>query len=75
MPFLVQIVISLFMMVLSMLLRPKPKQPKTPDMESPTAEPGKPIPVVFGSVQIKDPNTIAFGLKQKKKRKAQTNKK
>lgn len=75
MPFLIQIIISLFMMVLAVLLRPKPKEPKAPDMDSPTAEAGRPIPVVFGSVQLKDNNIIAFGLKKKVKRKARTDKK
>lgn len=54
------------MMVLSYVLAPKPKAPK-PDgvkqLEDPTAEAGKEMCVIFGTVTQKDPNVLWFGEK------------
>jgi hypothetical protein len=61
MPILFQLLISLVFMVLAVLLRPKPKQPKAQDIQPPTADAGKPIPVVFGSTQIMSVNCLYFG--------------
>ena len=44
-------------------------QPKTPeptptalgDLDIPTAEPGRPIPVVFGDVVVRSPNIVWYG--------------
>lgn len=50
--------------VLSMVLAPKPPKPKPAalsDFEVPTAEEGRPIPVVFGTVTIKGPNVVWYG--------------
>ena len=50
--------------IISVALAPKPPTPKPPelsDVEAPTAEEGKPIPVVFGDVWIKGSNVVWFG--------------
>lgn len=48
----------------SILLRPKSKTPKpdaAKDLEDPTAEAGRPVPVVFGTMTIKGLNVLWFG--------------
>lgn len=40
---------------------PAPKQPALEDLDVPTAEEGKPIAVVFGTVWMKSPNVIWYG--------------
>ena len=48
---------------LSLILMPKPKTPKpdaAKDLEDPTAEAGKPNPVVFGTITVKGLNVLAF---------------
>lgn len=48
----------------SAALAPKPRPP-TPaslaDFDLPTAEQGRSVPVVFGSVRIKGPNVVWYG--------------
>lgn len=64
--FLIQIVVSIALSYLAYLLAPKPKQPKpaaAAEMENPTADAGRPIPVVFGTVTIKGPNFLWYGEK------------
>ena len=61
MNFLFQLIIGIVFMLLAAILRPKPKTPKAQDIQAPTASASKPIPVVFGSVQIKSPNCLFFG--------------
>lgn len=49
---------------ISILLRPKVKKPKpdaVKDLEDPTADAGRPIPVVFGTITIKGLNVLWFG--------------
>lgn len=61
------LIIGLVLSVVSMLLAPKPKKVKPPEvteMEDPTAEAGRPIPVVFGTLTIKSPNILWFGQKR-----------
>ena len=50
------------MNILAALIMPKPEQPKPEikEMEDPTAESGKPVPVVFGTVLITAPNIIEW---------------
>jgi hypothetical protein len=51
---------------ISVLLRPKIKTPKpdaTKDLDDPTAEAGRPIPVVFGTITVKGLNVLWFGNK------------
>lgn len=45
-------------------LMPKPERPKPAeltDFSAPTAEEGRPIPVVFGTVRITGPNVLWYG--------------
>ena len=62
MPFLFQLVVGIGMQILGAILRAHEHKPKTlQDIRQPTADAGRPIPVVFGSVQITDPNYLYFG--------------
>jgi hypothetical protein len=63
-PLLVQLVIGIGLQVLGYLLMPKPKATKTEevtDMDNPTAEAGRPIPVLFGELEVTGTNIIFFG--------------
>lgn len=58
--------VSLAISVAAYLLAPKPKQPKpdpAKEMDSPTADAGRPVPVVFGEITVKAPNVLYFGNK------------
>lgn len=58
-PFLIGLAIN----IVAYLLMPKPKGPKPEaarDMEDPTAEAGRPIPVVFGTITVKGLNVLGF---------------
>lgn len=51
-------------LVVSVALAPKPPKPKAAaldDFDFPTAEEGRPIPVVFGTVRITGPNILWYG--------------
>ena len=64
MAFLALLAIFLVLQVVSYLLMPKPKVPKpeaAKDMDNPTAEAGREIPVVFGTVTIKGLNILDYG--------------
>lgn len=66
--FLIQLAIGVALMVVAYALAPKPKQAKpaaSSDLEAPTAEAGRPIPVVFGSLEIKGSNVLWYGDKEK----------
>lgn len=59
---------QLFLMVVSyyiqQALAPKPQAPQAAtlgDFNAPTAEEGREIPVIFGTVWVKDPNMIWYG--------------
>jgi hypothetical protein len=68
MAWFVALLIGLVLNVVSYLLQPKPKanQPaESKDLESPTAEAGRPIPVLFGTKTIKGVNVIHFTDKAK----------
>jgi hypothetical protein len=50
--------------VVSFLLRPKVKAPKpdsVKDLEDPSADAGRPIPVAFGTITVKGLNVLWFG--------------
>jgi hypothetical protein len=50
--------------IISNALAPKPPKPKPAslqDFDAPTAEEGRSIPVVFGTVWLKGPNVLWFG--------------
>lgn len=62
----VSLIIAAVSLVLSELLRPKPDvqdamPPGLGDFQFPTAVEGRPIPVVFGTCQLKGPNVIWWG--------------
>lgn len=40
---------------------PEPVPPTLKDIQAPTAEQGRPIPVVFGTYVIKSPNVVWYG--------------
>lgn len=58
------LLVAIAMMVLTFLLAPKPKIEKLkPDteIEVPATEVGRPLPVIFGTVIIRNPNIVWFG--------------
>jgi len=60
----VQLVLFIVSAVLSYLLAPKPPQPKPAslsDFNIPTADEGRPIPVVFGTVTVTGANVVWYG--------------
>lgn len=66
----IPILLGLALNIVAYLIMPKPKKEKPPavetaDMENPTAESGKPIPVVFGTVTMKNLNILWYGDKNK----------
>jgi predicted phage tail protein len=64
MAFFVALAISIAISIIAYLIMPKPKAPKpeaAKDLENPTAEAGKPIPVLFGTMTIKGINVLWFG--------------
>lgn len=64
MPFWIPLLIAIALLVVSYVLMPKPKTPKpdaATEMDSPTADAGKPIPVPFGCLTITSPNCLWFG--------------
>lgn len=67
MQFLVMLAISIALSLLAYLLMPKPKQPKpaaAQDMDAPTSDAGRPVPVVFGHLTVKGVNVIGYWDKQ-----------
>ncbi|OQM75606.1 hypothetical protein [Manganibacter manganicus] len=63
-PLLVQLVIGIAFQAIGYLLMPKPKEDKpteVQDMDDPTAEAGRPIPVVFGEMEVTGINVLWFG--------------
>lgn len=64
MVFLYQLIIMIVASYVSAALAPKPPKPKPAsltDFDVPTAEEGRPIPVVFGTVWVTGPNVIDWG--------------
>jgi hypothetical protein len=58
------IVVLLVAAVLAVALAPKPQMPKPAslsDFDIPTAEQGRPIPVIFGTVTVTGPNVLWYG--------------
>lgn len=64
MAWLTAFLVSMALNVVAYLLMPKPKQPK-PDAakqsEVPTASAGKPHPVIFGTMIVKEVNVLWYG--------------
>lgn len=60
----VQIVIMIVAAVVAASMAPKPPVPKPAalsDLDVPQAEEGKPIPKVFGTCWVRDPNVLWYG--------------
>ena len=68
MAWFIQLLVALAINIVAYLIMPKPKQAKPPaaqDMDNPTAEAGRPIPVIFGEITITGTNILWFGDKSK----------
>lgn len=66
MAFLALLAIAVALLVISYALIPKPKQAKpgaVQDLDNPTAEAGREIPVIFGTITVKGLNVLDFGEK------------
>lgn len=66
MAFFISLLISIALSVVSYLIAPKPKRTKADavkDLEDPTAEAGRPVPVAFGTIMVKGGNVLWFGEK------------
>lgn len=64
MNFFVQLAVFIVTSLISAALAPKPPTPKPAalsDVDAPTAEEGRPIPVVFGVVLMTGPNVVWYG--------------
>lgn len=64
MTILIQIAVAIVLALIAYALAPKPKVPKpdtSQELEAPTAEAGRPIPVAFGTVTIQSPNCLYSG--------------
>lgn len=60
-------VITLALNVAAYLIAPRSKRPRpaaVKELESPTADAGRPIPKVFGRKIVKSPNVLWYGDKQ-----------
>lgn len=72
-PFLANLAVGFLFQFVGYLIKPQPKQEKPPateDLEEPTAEAGRPIPVAVGSPRIKGLNNLGTWDKESKHRKA-----
>lgn len=64
MQFVYYLVVMVVAALVSQALAPKPPEPKPAslsDVDVPTAEEGRPIPVVFGSVLLRGANVVWYG--------------
>ncbi|MES0340690.1 MAG: hypothetical protein ABUK08_00080 [Candidatus Humimicrobiaceae bacterium] len=59
--YVVVLIISLLVAYATAPKAPEPKPPVLADIEVPTAEQGRPIPVIFGTRILKSPNVIWYG--------------
>jgi hypothetical protein len=62
----VVVAIAVALSAVLIVLMPRPKRPKpdaATDLENPTAEAGKPEPVVFGTMTVKGLNNLWYGEK------------
>ena len=69
---LIQLIVGVTLQIIGFLLPPKPKAAKpdeVKDLENPTAEGGRPIPVVFGELEVTGVNIVWFGNKSTTTRK------
>ncbi len=80
MGFFVQLLIGIALNIIGYLIMPKPKVDQgteTKDLEDPTAEAGKPVPVIWGTLTLKGLNILWYGEKEtvQKKMKKKSSKK
>lgn len=63
MPWFIWLIIAVALDVIAYLIAPKPKQtsPTVEAIPGPIVDAGVPIPVVFGSVTITNPNILWYG--------------
>lgn len=62
-PWLVALIVTVALNVVAYVITPKPKGPKpeaAQQAESPTAEAGKPIPVLFGTARLSETNILGW---------------
>ena len=62
--FFFQLAVMVVSGIISYALAPKPPKPKPAalaDFDAPTAEEGRPMPVVFGTVWLRSPNVLWYG--------------
>jgi hypothetical protein len=74
MPFTIlgAILLGVGIAVVAYLIAPQPKLPKPPeaqDLDEPTAEAGRPIPVVWGEITVTGTNVLWYGDKELVERK------
>lgn len=58
------VIVFIIALVVALAAAPRPAQPKAAtlsDIDLPTAEIGRAIPVVFGTVLLKSPNIVWYG--------------
>lgn len=68
--------ISVALQVVGYLLAPRPRQPDPPsaeDIQAPTSEAGRPIPILWGDTRIKGPNVGTFTDKSTSRRMVRIN--
>lgn len=76
--FVFQLIVGVVLNILAYLLMPKPKvekPPSTEDLQEPTSEAGRPIPVIFGTVTQTGANLIGAWDKRSVHRTARRGKK
>lgn len=67
----ITLLIALALNVVAYLIMPKPKTSKpeaAKDMDNPTADAGRPVPVVFGTITVKGLNVLWYGEKSTRER-------
>lgn len=60
----IQLLVAIVFTIVAYIIMPKPKTPKpaaATDMEAPTAEGGRPVPVIFGTITIRGTNILWWG--------------
>lgn len=64
----VQVIVAVTLQVAAYLLTPKPKSASSTieDLQSPTADASRPMPVLFGTMTLKGLNVIGFFDKSKR---------
>lgn len=58
------LVVFIASIAVSAALTPRPQEPKPAslgDINVPTAEPGRNVPIIFGTVVVEDPNVVWYG--------------